>query len=726
MKKIIAERKYFWPAVTAGLVFLIYLASTGSGVSFYRDSGELITSAYTLSVAHSPGYPVYMLLGKLFIEILGLFRINPAYSMNIFSALAGAAGIYYIILSVREITGNSYISVFAGLITAFTYINWLLAVVAEMYSLSFFFGAFLLYLMIKRKYSLFGFVFGLSLGNHLSILFAVIPMAAALYFFMPAFKKVPLKSISLYFVLGLAIYAYLPVRASSGSFINWGNPSNIERFWEVVSRSAYGHTLDLVSREVTLTQVYMPQLRGFFAAILRDITFPGIIFSLLGIYYGFKERRFKKISFVLAAIFMLTGPYFLYLARMPVNPHANAIIEVGYIFPEMVLAIFSAFGLFFIAEKIKIKNLWIFGASFLIIIYAVFNIYPKADKRNKYFADDYAVNILNTVDKKSIVIMRRDHTLFALWYKIYVENFRPEVKVISKGLLSAEWYRDKLRKDFPAMDWKEEYLNDKEYIEWIIKNYGKQQSVYITPAAAAELDKEFFSRYEVIPYGLVEKVVEKDMETEMRNIVSETIKKYKYRGSYNTSGHYDYFARDFITLYAEAHERIGTHFLRDNNSEDAQKMYRRAIDFSPELPGPYANLAYLYWQEKNLDKAVEFYRRSIELLKDKMAQFTRKEAFKRNLAGKYNNLGAVYEKKYRLERENRYFNNALESYNNAIRYDRNFSRPYFNLGVLYWNRDWGKAAENFRLAAKFDPSNRDALKYYKLALKNAQNLRKSP
>ncbi|MEA3505951.1 MAG: DUF2723 domain-containing protein, partial [Elusimicrobiota bacterium] len=198
--------KSVWPPVTSFFVFLVYLFTTGTTVSFYRDSGELITAASTLSIAHSPGYPLYMIMGKFFTEVLALLGAGPAYAMNIFSALCGALAVYFIILAVSELTDNIYAAEFAGLLAAFTYINWMLAVVAEMYSLSLMLGALLLYLMIQKRYILFSFIFGLSLGNHLSILFAVLPMAAALYLFPSRRKKIPFISAVLYFTLGLSVY----------------------------------------------------------------------------------------------------------------------------------------------------------------------------------------------------------------------------------------------------------------------------------------------------------------------------------------------------------------------------------------------------------------------------------------------------------------------------------------------------------------------------------------
>ena len=56
-------------ALAAETVYLLTLAPTVTA----EDSGELITAAYTLGVAHPPGFPLWCLLGKLFQFPVGSF-----------------------------------------------------------------------------------------------------------------------------------------------------------------------------------------------------------------------------------------------------------------------------------------------------------------------------------------------------------------------------------------------------------------------------------------------------------------------------------------------------------------------------------------------------------------------------------------------------------------------------------------------------------------------------
>ena len=57
----------------------------------YRDSGEMASAAWTLGVAHQPGYPLYIISAKL-VSLLPLG--NPAWRLNLFSAAAGIAGVF--------------------------------------------------------------------------------------------------------------------------------------------------------------------------------------------------------------------------------------------------------------------------------------------------------------------------------------------------------------------------------------------------------------------------------------------------------------------------------------------------------------------------------------------------------------------------------------------------------------------------------------------------------
>lgn len=97
-------RKFDFHAVLchiyAGITFLVtfgvYLKTVSPTVSFF-DSGELISAAYGLGVAHPPGYPLYVVLGWLFAHLP--VGASVAYRLNLMSAFFAALAVlmvYYI------------------------------------------------------------------------------------------------------------------------------------------------------------------------------------------------------------------------------------------------------------------------------------------------------------------------------------------------------------------------------------------------------------------------------------------------------------------------------------------------------------------------------------------------------------------------------------------------------------------------------------------------------
>ena len=95
-------------AALAGLVaFAVYLRTLAPTVMWY-DMGELPTAAYVLGIAHNTGYPLYLLLGKLFTLIpVG----DVAYRVNLMSACSAALTVfvlYLVVMILDYVLGRNY------------------------------------------------------------------------------------------------------------------------------------------------------------------------------------------------------------------------------------------------------------------------------------------------------------------------------------------------------------------------------------------------------------------------------------------------------------------------------------------------------------------------------------------------------------------------------------------------------------------------------------------
>ena len=87
--------------MTGWVVFLVSLAvylQTLEPTASYWDCGEFILTAYKLQVGHSPGAPMFMMLGRIFSLFAGGDVTRVALMINAFSALCSAGTIMFFIL----------------------------------------------------------------------------------------------------------------------------------------------------------------------------------------------------------------------------------------------------------------------------------------------------------------------------------------------------------------------------------------------------------------------------------------------------------------------------------------------------------------------------------------------------------------------------------------------------------------------------------------------------
>ena len=128
----------YWPTwpdavlalLAGGLSFALY-ARTLVPFVLPGDSGEFQVLAYELGIAHTPGYPIYLLLAKLF-TFLPIGDI--AYRVNLFSALMAAVTVSGVYLAARLLTGQRLAAVFGALALTVSFTFWSQAIIAEVYT----------------------------------------------------------------------------------------------------------------------------------------------------------------------------------------------------------------------------------------------------------------------------------------------------------------------------------------------------------------------------------------------------------------------------------------------------------------------------------------------------------------------------------------------------------------------------------------------------------------
>src|SRR5918993_70978 len=228
------------------LVLVLYLRTLAPTVLYLKDP-ELLDAVMlqmqvsVLGITHPTGYPTYLMLTHLFTYLpFG----DPAYRVNLASAVYAAPAVVAVyaagfLLSRRVVAAASGALAF-GLGTAL----WSQAVIAEVYTLNALLVSVTIVVLLlwherrKDRYLLLAaFLVGLCLTNHLTS-GLLLPASLLLVALVDWRKLVDVRLVVkgvLLFLLGLAPYLYLPIRAAMDPPMEANNPTDFGRFWYVVS-----------------------------------------------------------------------------------------------------------------------------------------------------------------------------------------------------------------------------------------------------------------------------------------------------------------------------------------------------------------------------------------------------------------------------------------------------------------------------------------------------------
>lgn len=480
-------RKYY-AIVPSFFVLVFYLLTLAPGI-LASDAGELAAVQYTLGIAHPTGYPLFTILGYLFSHIP--IPIRPITKLNFLTALWSACTIFILIITIKRILDNwkywvgdnnhlfenlyqrfelkeyykIIASIFGGLVLGFSRTFWFNSLSVEVYSLHIFLFSITFYYMTKafeedrRSYQssllkdswFYSFLF-LALGftNHLSTLF-IVPPFIFLYFYKLNFSKNRLKKFIIYTILGIIIliliYLYIPISAMMQPFLNWGNPITFKDFiYHITGRlyhqflfpgigeyfSNIGHFLDTLTISVNNSE---PLGSDFTVVII--ISFLGIITT-----FFFFKRLFYVLIFILLTTVSISALY-----NIPD-------IDSYYLAAHFVVAIFAAFGVFYLSsiKMNKWRKIVIIILITIVSIYLEINHnYSRVDLSENTLMDDYTNYLLSSVEDSSIVISNRSSFYFPSLYYQLVEGVRKNVVVVEYKLIQQKWYYNQLNKIHPGI-----------------------------------------------------------------------------------------------------------------------------------------------------------------------------------------------------------------------------------------------------------------------------------
>jgi 4-amino-4-deoxy-L-arabinose transferase-like glycosyltransferase len=197
-------------ALAAGIASLAMYVRTLAPWVLPGDSGEFQVLSYQVGTGHTPGYPVYMLLSKLFLALIPIRDV--AFRVNLFSAVMAAFTVAGVYLCIRLLSASRWGGLFGGAALAVSFSFWSQAVIAEVYTPAAAFLVAVWFLILVwhqrgNRWALFaaGVCGGLGLGVHANLVLAV-PAVLLLLFLNGRRGREWLAPALLGGILGLALF----------------------------------------------------------------------------------------------------------------------------------------------------------------------------------------------------------------------------------------------------------------------------------------------------------------------------------------------------------------------------------------------------------------------------------------------------------------------------------------------------------------------------------------
>ena len=656
------------PALFGALTFVLPLSIyvlTACPVVFAGDSGELITAAFTLGVAHPPGYPLFCLLGKVF-SFLPFATI--AFRVNLVAGFFAALSVYFLYLLIRKlIAGNMgvFLAFCTALLFAFSGIFWEQALYAKgaLYTLNAFLIIVFYYLLIiEASPVLIGFIAGLSLTNHHTAL-TFVGMA---FFFLLFMRKERLKTLT-GFSLSLAItavtvYLYLPVSASANPPINWGNPKDLEGALFHIFRIQYGEA----KMPLTLA-VYLKKIFIYGKLVFMQFNFASLM-AVFGIVYLFKSN--KNISWLLLLSFVLFFFPLLYKIEHNLTVHVLYMNRVFLIPLFAITAIWIGAGFaFMLAKFVKVKPLYLIPAILPLLLLGL--NYGKTDRSNNFLDYDYGVNTFRSIEKNAVLFTSGDHSSFISSYLKFVEKARPDITCYDD---TGSVFENIFGADFLRMNrgLHEQRLTDVQM--QVVQNSSKP--VYFIMGNNLQNVAFFNKSITYKPVGLVYKITKEDKNTFYRK---EIWKELKFR-NLDSFKPYDYLETD---LASQIYFMKGEELYYRGLIAEAGKAYDKAVEVGRDVDTLQNNMNIIFMRPE---------------FKGKMLEFA-EDVVKRNpnQADAHSNMGNAY----------MFLNDpdkALPEYKRSLEIDPRNAETRHNMGVAYLKKqDFERAAECFKISVELYP-----------------------
>jgi len=302
-----------------GATLALYIRTAAPTLGGTFDSEEFQHAAYSLGLAHAPGYPLYLLVGKIFTTLVPLG--NVAYRMNLLNAFIGAGAATLIFFIAAHLTRNRIVAILTAALFATNSAVWRQSGVASAAPLNFLLTAALIYALLlwrarRAPLAAAAFLFGLNLAHHHTPALLAPAIVVFVWLCDPALIRRPreIARLALVALAPLTFYLYIPLRGGALNQIIAAAPND---FIRTAPNEIFSAALSLA---VFLNESFTP-LGVLFVALgallartqLKDsrvalfLGLATLTYLVIGVLYGGEPDRYQALPFFFLVFWFAIG-----------------------------------------------------------------------------------------------------------------------------------------------------------------------------------------------------------------------------------------------------------------------------------------------------------------------------------------------------------------------------------------------------------------------------------
>ncbi len=440
-------------AVVVAAVTLAAYACALAADPYWLDSSELAASAFVLGVAHPPGHPLAMLVGKLVCLLpFGSVALRVGWASALCGALAaGGVALLAARISTRvrgalstpspspsEVAPvDALLGATAGWLYAGSHGLLFSSIRPEVYALS---ALIVVAIAVElerfdgdrdaRRLGRAALLFGLGLGNHHLLVLTMAPAIAVVLF--PALRVRRLLMIIGAVALGLCAYVYLPLRASRHPLVDWGVPSTWSRFFWTVSARAFQKSVDRGGGG---------DVSDVLLALGVELRLVGALLAVAGIYLLVRVKSLRTMGAFLALAALCDALAPALVGFDSANPDA-----FGYLAPAVgygaILAIVPLSAV--VAAWPGVRVVWLLPLAALAVGAVQLRRDSLASPARGSEARQTFTQFLDGASPRALMITSYFQSIFGLYYLRGVEGARPDVTLLHRHFLTYPGYADEV------------------------------------------------------------------------------------------------------------------------------------------------------------------------------------------------------------------------------------------------------------------------------------------